>query len=753
MNSIGDAATVVLGATFALLLGAAAVRKVIGRRRPLGVELAVDLPRGLKQEAIESFVASLAGMRSPWWRRLWTPTVAVVEMVATGAHVTVRVIVPDSVTESVTSAMRSHIPAVRITSGAPSSLPVLGAAAEYRITSRDRVLRVGGTLYLTQLHDGLRGLDAGTTVVYQWVITPTGPMPSPAHPQSTLWDRLRGVPASAPPASTVAARKEKWAAPLFDAVLRIGVASDDGRGAARARLRRVEAALHTTNGLGVHLRRRVLPVGVIVSRLLARAYPAREWPVRVNAAELSGLLGWPHSGVDVAGIAHDGCRPLPVSPAIPTAGIVIGEGVAAGSSRPVAVDLDARLRHVFIVGGTGSGKTSLMLNLAVADAKAGRSVLLIDPKLDLVDGFLAALPRQHHHRVVVLDPSDMAQPVGFDPIDRHGGNVELAVEHFTGVLHRIYSASWGPRLDDCLRAGLRTLVTDRDATLAELPAIFTNATVRHRFVDRVTDPTLFEFWTWFSALSDGEAATVVAPLLSRLRALLGRPGLRRTLCQPHAAFNLGAHLDGGGIVAVGLNSGVLGEDATSIFASVVIGHLWNVVQRRALQSPSERHPTMVFLDEMHRLVSLPVPLEELLAQARSFGVGVVAGAQHLGQLSPEARRTMLSTPRSRVAFQVHGEDATAFSKLFGMGLTPDDLGGLGAFEVAAQLYAAGRTQPAATFTTVPPPEHLQDPRVVREASRQRWGADGAHVDELIRARLSTGPGPDDAPRGRRRRRP
>lgn len=723
---------------------------VTARRCRAAVALTVALPRGLEQKAIELFVASLSGLRNPWWRRLWAPTVIVVELVARGVDVSLGLIVPEGVADSVTAALRSYIPAVRISSGAPAVLPMMGAAAEYRITSRDRVLRVAGTLYLTQLHDGLRDIDAGTVVVYQWVLTPTGPMPSPGHPQSSMWDRLRGVPASVPPAATVAARKEKWASPVFEAVLRIGVASDHGVRAARGRLRRVESALHTANGLGVHLRRRPLPARVAARRLRTRSYPTREWPIRVNASELSGLLGWPHSGVDAAGVAHDGCRPLPVSPAIPTIGTVLGEGVTGGSIRPVAVDQDSRFRHMVMVGGTGSGKTSEASNMAVSDAVAGWSVMLIDPKFDLKNGFLASLPEEHHHRVVVLDPSDM-NPVGFDPIDRRSGNVELAVEHFTSVLHRIYSANWGPRLDDCLRAGLRTLVLDPDATLAELPAIFTNPTVRHRFLDRVTDPTLVEFWAWFSSLSDSEAATVVAPLLSRLRALLGRQGLRRTFCQPNARFDLGAHLDHGGIVVVGLNAGVLGEDATSIFASVIVGHLWNVIQRRALQPPSERHPTMVFLDEIHRLVSLPVPLEEMLAQARSYRVGIVAAAQHLGQLSPEVRRTMLSTPRSRVVFQLHGEDAAVFSKMFGLGLTPDDLSGLGAFEVAAQLHAAGRTQPAATFTTLPPPRHLQDPQVVQDLSRQRWGADGAQVDELIRARLAS-PSSDNAPKGRRRRR-
>jgi hypothetical protein len=148
-------------------------------------------------------------------------------------------------------------------------------------------------------------------------------------------------------------------------------------------------------------------------------------------------------------------------------------------------------------------------------------------------------------------------------------------------------------------------------------------------------------------------------------------------------------------------------------------------------------------------------MDEMLAQARSSAVGLTLATQHLSQLDAELRQAVLANPRSRLAFQVAGSDARTLAADFGLGLEPADFSGLGAFEAVAQLHAAGRTQPACTFTTRPPSEPVTDPAEVRALSRQRFGADGTAVDEAISSRLEGGHNREKdgqvRPTGRKRR--
>lgn len=731
-------------------LAAIVVWRSIARRADVAeqVTFRLSLHRGLTRAELEAFLAALSGLRPPWWRR-WIDRPAVVfEVHSRDRSIEHRILVADRYRRRVEAALQAHLQAVRVEE-IPTAQPKVTAAAEYRLSSADRVLRVDDAVARLLLNSLTAGSDE---VTVQWVLAPAPPPPNP------FVDRAEGrwfgrPPGAMPNAAAVAAANKKLDAHLLWAVLRIGVSGPTSE-ARTGSLRHVEAALHSTTAPGVHIRRRMLPKQIVARRLRHRHVPSGRWPMPLNTTELSGLLGWPFDAMTVPGLTMAGCRPLPVSSVVPATGSVIGDSRSGGTTRAVAIDLEARLRHLFLLGGTGSGKTSVMCNLAVQDAHAGRSVLLIDPKADLIDGFLASLDARHHARVVVVDLADARDPVGIDPFNRRAGHPELAVEQLTSVFHRIYDKSWGVRTDDCLRAGLRTLLLDPEATLAELPALFSDPVVRDRFTKDVTDPVLVEFWRWYSALSDAEAASVAAPLQNKLRALLSRPALRRTFCQARPRFDLAEHLDGGGIVAVSLNSGTIGEDAANLFAGLLVGQVWDLIQRRALQPESRRRPTMVFLDELQRYVALPLPMEELFAQARAYRVGITAAAQHLGQLPTDLRRTVLSTPRSRIAFQAHGEDASILARLFGLGLTADDLGGLDAFEVVAQLHAGGRTQPAATLTTRPAPARVGDPRSVRDESRQRWGVDGAEVDRAIADRLArSGASPDaEVPTGRKRRR-
>lgn len=700
---------------------------------------------------IEQFLTAVTGLRLPWWKQWLGSPALTIETTATNTGIQHNLIVHRSHHGRIDAALRAHLPGVRVEDVAVDGSDV-DLAAEYRLTKSHRLLRVDDGFAHTAL-TALARLDARDRVTVQWQLTPSRPLGVPRVAESRpslLRVRRRWEFDSS---ADAAAAKEKWSSALFPSVLRIGVNAITPSRAVQL-LRQVEAPLHATAAPGVHLTRRWMLKRLVARRLVDRRPPG-SWPVHVNAAELSGLLWWPFGSMDVPGLAVSGCRQLPLSAAVPQTGTVIGDGVEAGRVRTAAMSLEARYRHLVVIGATGTGKTTLLTSMALDDIAAGHGTVVIDPKgEDLVDGILERLDPTHLDRVAVLDLADHDHPVGFNPLRQSGVHPELAVEHLVGTMRRVWSQAWGLRTDDLVRMALRTLVLDPEATVADVVPLLTEPAFRRPFVQRVADPSLAQFWRQYGALSDGEAAQWYAPATNKLRTIVARPSLRRIMGQAHPSLDIARHLSDGGVLLVPLNSGRVGEDAASLFGALLLGEIWNLVQQRRRNGGSSP-PLMVYLDEASRYAHLPVPLEELLSQARSFGVGVTLAIQHLAQLSPELRHAVLSNPRSRIAFQVGATDARTLATEFGQKLTADDFQGLDAYEVVAQIFAHGRTQPAATLTTRPPAPITGEAGLVRRLSRDRWGVDGDAVDAAINERhhsASTSPDSEPkAPTGRKRR--
>jgi hypothetical protein len=738
---------------FTLSLGALIAWRHRAERQERGdmTGLRLSFNRSTARADVEQFLSAVTGLRLPWWKQWFGSPVMTVETTATSSGIRHDLIVSRSHRGRIDAALRAQLPGVRVEDVAVDR-PDVDLAAEYRLTKAHRLLRVDDAFAYSAL-TALSHLSAGDRVTVQWQLTPSRPLGVPRVTESRpglLWGRRRWEFDSS---ADAAAAKEKWSSALFPSVLRIGVKASTHSHALQL-LRQVEAPLHATAAPGVHLTRRWMPKRLVARRLVDRRPPG-SWPVHVNAAELSGLLWWPFGSIDVPGLAISGCRQLPLSAAVPRAGTMLGEGVELGRVRPAAMSLEARYRHLVMIGATGTGKTTLLTSMALNDIAAGHATVVIDPKgEDLVDGVLERLDPEHLDRVAVLDLADHDHPVGFNPLRQSGVHPELAVEHLVGTMRRVWSQAWGLRTDDLVRMALRTLVLDSEATVADVVPLLTEPAFRRPFVERVTDPSLAQFWRQYGALSDGEAAQWYAPATNKLRTIVARPSLRRIMGQAQPKLDIAEHLSGGGVLLVPLNSGRVGEEAASLFGALLLGEIWNLIQQRR-RNGGTAPPLMVYLDEASRYAHLPVPLEELLSQARSFGVGVTLAIQHLAQLSPELRHAVLSNPRSRIAFQVGSTDARTLATEFGQKLTADDLQGLDAYEVVAQVFAHGRTQPAATLTTRPPAPVTGDAELVRRLSRDRWGVDGDAVDAAINDRRhSPNTAPDSelkAPTGRKRR--
>ena len=514
----------------------------------------------------------------------------------------------------------------------------------------------------------------------------------------------------------------------------------------RTLLQGLLGALRLVEGPGVRLRART-------------EHPAklngvrRPWRpgLELGAGEIVAMAGWPvgEGALPATPSAHP--RVLPLPPVRETQR-AFATGVADQAGERLGISIGDALYHTVLLGPTGAGKSTALAHLALADIHAGRGVLLIDPKTDLVADILARIPEQRRDDVVVIDPTS-SRPVGINPLARAqttrgasssvGGGVpgggaspELVADTVLATLKGVFAESWGVRVEQVLSAALVTLARTPGATLVDLPLLLTNAAYRQRLMAASGEDPLGtgQFWAAYEALSEAQRQQWVGPVLTRLQPFLIRPHLRATLGQATPSFDLGEVFTRRRIVLVSLNKGVLGAESARLLGSLLVGQLWPLILARAAVEPSRRHVVSVFIDEVQDYLSLPGSLADALAQARSLGAAFHLAHQYRGQLPAALKAGIDANARNKIIFSLSAADAAELARQ-AIGLEAADFQLLPRFGVYARTMHHGRENPWCHATTLPPTPPVQDALALRASSQARYGQDAAQVEAALLARL------------------
>lgn len=425
----------------------------------------------------------------------------------------------------------------------------------------------------------------------------------------------------------------------------------------------------------------------------------------LSVGELAALAHLPTDEA-IPGVQRAGARAVSPPPGIATPGPEAKRiGVTdTGHERAVALRVTDARHHLHVIGATGSGKSTLLGNMILADAEAGRGIVLIDPKGDLVTDVLSRLPKSAGDRVVLFDADSKSRPPCLNPLD--GGETDLTVDNLVSVFRRVYSAFWGPRTDDVMRAACLTLRTQEGVpTLADLPKLLADTAFRSRVTAGVTDPVLRGFWSWYEELTDSSRSQVISPLMNKLRAFLLRPFVRAAIAGGSSTVDMPGVLDGG-ICLVRIPKGSLGEETTRLVGSLVVARTWQATTARARIPQRQRQDASLVIDECHNFLNLPYPIEDMLAEARGFRVAMTLAHQHLGQLPRELREGMSTNARSKIFFNASPEDARELSRHTSPRLSEHDLAHLGVFHAAVRLVLGGEEALPFTMRTQPLPRAI-----------------------------------------------
>ena len=540
---------------------------------------------------------------------------------------------------------------------------------------------------------------------------------SPA--QQSLWHALTTGPA---PASAEVRRRMKTRAAqaTIRTTIRIGVTA-----ATPARRQHLTltlfAALQGLEAPGATLRLVAEQAGAFNAATLSRRPSGR-----LSIDEVIGFLGWPIGDDDLPGLPKAHPRRIAPPETLSSSEGVFATSNSPGLDRHVGITATARLQHTVVTGPTGSGKSMVLARLALDDIAAGRPLVLVDPKRQLVDYVVDHAPAAAAGRIVILDAAD-DRPVGFNPLDTKGRPADVVVDGILSSLKAVFHDGWGPRTEDLLHAGLLTLARAGDArdephTLIDLPRLLTDAAFRRSAIGAVAgDQTLSSFWAAFEEMSVGQRAAVIGPPMNKLRKFVLRPNVAAVLGQSRPAFRLrDVFRDGAHAVLVPLNDALLGPGAAQLLGSLIVAEVWMATLERAGEKEPTKRPGMVFVDEVQQFLNLPTSIADALATSRSYGVGWHLAHQFRDQLSPAMRSAFDANARSKVVFALGPDDARDMARMAPR-LVVEDFQSLAPYEIYATLV--DRAAPSGWFSakTLAPEKPTGHGDLIRRASRDQYG--------------------------------
>jgi len=642
---------------------------------------------------------------------------------------------PQSRSQLIVRSAQAAMPGLRL-DPVETTVPLPGLRAwQVRFTTHRRALRSDDSATVARGILGVLGnLQKGELLVMQWSLgTRLGAVAIPNKfedfTHDSYWKTLVSAPLAAPGPVDPEFRnalRDKQSTVGWRACLRIGVRAGTAKREHQL-IYHLVGALRVAESPGVRLR-----IAPIRSRRLREAADPWRWPVVINRKEIVGLSGWPVGEQAGARVERSGHRPLPPHRSIPSEGRVVVDSSYPGTTRPLALNPPSALQHLHVLGPTGVGKSTLLLNLICQDMDDGRAVVVIEPKGDLIADVLARVPKERLDDVVLLDPADDA-PVGLNALATRSNSSDLVADQLLAVFRGLYHQYFGPRTQDVLHACLLTLAKTPGMTLTALPLLLSNPGFRRSIIGSLDDPIgLGSFWSWYEGISEAERQQAIAPVMNKLRAFLLRPALRGVIGQAQPKFDIRQVFTQRRILLVDLSKGSLGSETAALLGSLVIAQLWQTAQGRSAIPTYKRHPVFLYVDEFQDYLNLPTDLSDVLTQARGLGLGLVMAHQHLGQLPPAMKSAVLANARSRVCFQLGQDDAAVMARGERL-LTPEDFRELGAYETYVHLMADGQNTAWASGTTRKPMAPLQSGNALRRASRKRWGVPKSETEAAIRA--------------------
>ncbi len=464
----------------------------------------------------------------------------------------------------------------------------------------------------------------------------------------------------------------------------------------------------------------------------------------LSCEEVASLFHPPNETVQVPTLARVDSRELAPPKGLPAItdrpdSVRLGRTQFRSQREFVCLSVDDRRRHLAILGKTGTGKTTLLQNLLVADIRAGHGVACIEPHGDLADSLLELIPRSRTNDVVLFDVGDAMHPLSFnllacdDPTQR-----PLVASGIVSSFKKIYGSMWGPRLEHILRNALLALLEIPGSSLVHILPLLGDNDYREGVIKHVSDPAVRRFWEReFAQMPVRLRGEAISPVLNKIGHFISSPLLRNIVGQPRSTLDLRAIMDEGKILIVNLSKGKVGSDASELLGALLVTALQLAAMSRADTTEEGRRDFFAYIDEFSTFTT--DAFSSTFSEARKYRLALTVATQFLDQLDELTLASMFGNVGTTVAFQVSQRDAEIMANELGGGLLPADLLTLPKFQAYVRMLTDGVPSTPFSVRTLPPAKRRGDEQAadtLRRTSRHRYTKPVRQVDRHVVAALA-----------------
>ncbi len=403
-----------------------------------------------------------------------------------------------------------------------------------------------------------------------------------------------------------------------------------------------------------------------------------------------------------------------------------------GEARKFGIKRDDRRRHMYVIGKTGMGKSTMLENMIIQDIENGEGLAVIDPHGDLIEKVIDFVPEHRIKDVIYFNPADFHFPIAFNIVEQVDDEYKnLIANGLVGVFKKIWADSWGPRLEYILINCILSLLDYPGATLLDVNRILVDPAYRKKVIKKIKDPIVRQFWVnEYNNYSEKFRSEAIAPIQNKVGQFLSSSLIRNIVGQERSTIDVRKEMDAGKIILMNLSKGRIGEENAALLGAMMITRIQLAAMSRVDIPESQRRDFFLYVDEFQNFST--ESFASILSEARKYRLNITMAHQYIEQLSDEVKAAVFGNVGTMVSFRVGSVDAEELEKEFQPTFMQEDIVKLPSFHVYMRLMIDGVASDPFSATTLAPisnPSHLKD--VIIENSRNTYASDRKEVEYAI----------------------
>jgi hypothetical protein len=540
--------------------------------------------------------------------------------------------------------------------------------------------------------------------------------------------------------------ENKISKPGFEVVIRMVVSSTNIESAS-AHLSNLKAAFEQFNSDQNGFKKRKIQAGKFFMQDFIYRYPPRCYffhnKIILSAEELAGIFHFPNKTVETPFIFWLNAKRAPAPAQIPKSGLYLGKSVFRGIEVPVYMKEKDRMRHLYIIGATGTGKSQLLVKMMYQDLKAGRGFCFIDPH-DTYEMVMQLIPPERAEDVIYFDPSDTERPIGLNLLEAESEDQQhLVASGIINMMYKLYDPNKtgiiGPRFEHGIRNAMMTVMSEQGNTFVEVMRCLTDSNYVQELLPKVKDPIIRRYWTdQIAQTADFHKSEVLDYTVSKFGRFVTNKMIRNIIGQSKSGFDFRRVMDEGKILIINLAKGQIGEENSSFLGLVLIPRILISAMSRSDLPEEQRRDFYLYVDEFQNFAT--PDFAQILSEARKFHLGLCVANQFIGQMEDEVKNAVFGNVGTKISFRVGVTDAQYLQHEYTPTFSEADLLNIEAFNAYVKTIVDNEPMPAFSMSMkedMPPIWAQQNPKMsemVRELSRLKYGRSKAVVEAEIAQR-------------------